>query len=526
MTTASRLTNSKETTMRSMSLRLLGVMIPAFIAAPAAAQKDVFRDLDTYIDKARQDWGIAGLAVAIVRHDSVVYARGFGVRDVTKPDKVDGRTLFAIGSNSKSFTALAMGMLQDEGKLTLDDHAMQYLPEFAVSDPYITRELTLRDLMTHRSGFFRGDAVWMGSGFSRDDILRRTLQQPRSTSFRSMFGYNNIMFLAAGQIVGNVSGLGWDAFVKQRLFAPLGMTASNTSTRDLAEGGNVATPHAMVDGRAVAIKYRNIDNVGPAGSINSNVMDMAQYIRFHLRDGSYQGTRLVSRKYHDEMITPQMIASGGRDSMLPMVHFDTYGLGLWLRDYYGKKLVSHGGGIDGMLSQMAWVPEADVGVVVLTNTDGQTLQNALTYRIIDQLIGAPPRDWSGLYLAQARQNRQRGDSVRAALTAARLSGTRPSVPLDRYVGTYDHPFYGSLRIETDGAGLVLRRSAEQWGRMEYWHLDTWRVEWNTTRTPGVATFAIFRVDPNAMVPVLEMRGPPFATPYAATVEFVRKSSAP
>ena len=173
MTTASRLTNSKETTMRSMSLRLLGVMIPAFIAAPAAAQKDVFRDLDTYIDKARQDWGIAGLAVAIVRHDSVVYAKGFGVRDVAKPNQVDERTLFAIGSNSKSFTALAMGMLQDEGKLTLDDHAMQYLPEFAVSDPYITRELTLRDLMTHRSGFFRGDAVWMGSGFSRDDVLRR-----------------------------------------------------------------------------------------------------------------------------------------------------------------------------------------------------------------------------------------------------------------------------------------------------------------------------------------------------------------
>jgi CubicO group peptidase (beta-lactamase class C family) len=502
-------------------------LVPALIATRLVAQQsDPLRGLDAYVEKARQDWGVAGLAISIVRHDSVIYAKGFGLRDVTKPDKVDERTLFAIGSNTKSFTAVALGMLQDEGKLSLDEPSMKYLPSYTVSDPYITRELTIRDLITHRSGYFRGDAVWMGSGFSRDEILRRTLEQPRSTSFRSMFGYNNIMFLAAGEIVGKVSGLGWDGFIKQRIFVPLGMTTSTTSVTDLTSAADVATPHALVSGKPVAIKYRVIDNIAPAGSINSSVLEMAQYVRFHLRDGVYQGKRLLSKKYHDDMVTAQMVAGNGRDSLLPMVHFDTYGLGLWLRDYYGKKLVSHGGGIDGMLSQMAWIPEADVGVVVLTNTDGQNLMNALAYKVLDQLIGAPDRDWSGLFLAQSRQGQQRTDSIRAALQAARVTGTKPSVAVDKYTGTFEHPFYGALRVEQEGEGLVLKRSAEQWARLEHWHFDTWRVEWNTSRTPGVGSFAIFRIDPSAKVTALEMRGPPFATPYAEGAVFTRKAAVP
>jgi CubicO group peptidase (beta-lactamase class C family) len=363
----------------------------------------------------------------------------------------------------------------------------------------------------------------MGSGFGRDEVLHRAVQQPASTSFRSTFGYNNIMFLAAGEIVGKVSGIGWDAFVKQRIFAPLGMATSNTSTNDLKSAADVATPHALVNGQPVAIKYRNIDNVGPAGSINSNVLEMAQYVRFHLRDGTYQGKRLLSKKYHDEMLTPQMIAGNGQDSLLPMVHFDTYGLALWLRDYYGKKLVSHGGGIDGMLSQMAWIPEADVGVVVLTNTDGQTLMNALTYKILDGLLGAPDRDWSAVYLTQSRLAQKRGDSVRAALSAHRVTGTKPSLALDQYVGTYDNAFYGPLRIEQDGNALVLRRSAESWGKLEHWHFDTFRIEWNTSRTPGVGSFAMFQVDPNGRAAVLEVRGPPFASPYAEGAIFTRKA---
>lgn len=505
---------------------LLSLVSIVAVGTPAAAQRsDPLRGLDTYIEKARQDWGVAGLAVAIVRGDSVIYAKGFGVREVGKPEQVDAQTLFAIGSNTKSFTVVALGMLEDEGKLALDDKAMAYLPEFAMSDAYITRELTLRDLVTHRSGFFRGDAVWMGSGFSREEILRRTLQQPAATSFRSTFGYNNIMFLAAGEVVGKVAGTSWDAFVKERIFTPLGMTRSVTSTRDFGSAV-VASPHAFVDRKATPIAHRNLDNVAPAGSIYSNVEEMGQYLRFHLRDGRYKGRQLLSKRFQDQMEVAQMVSSAGRDSLLPMVHFDTYGLGFWLRDYYGKLLVSHGGGIDGMLSQMAWMPEADVGVVVLTNTDGQNLQNALPFSILDRFIGAPERDWSALYLTRARQQQQRVDSVRAALVAQRVEGTRPSLALDRYTGVYDNPFYGELRIVQEGGKLALKRSAEQFGTLEHWHLDTWGVTWNTSRTPGVNTFTIFRVDPDAKVASLEVRGPPFETPYAAGAIFTRKGERP
>ncbi|MBM4186600.1 MAG: serine hydrolase [Gemmatimonadetes bacterium] len=506
-----------------MIARLLGALACSTVVASLAAAQPAnpLRNLDGYIEKARADWGVAGLAVSIVRNDSVIYAKGFGLKEAGKPDKVDERTLFAIGSNSKSFTAVALGMLQDEGKLHLDDKATKHLPAFNASDAYITRELTVRDLITHRSGYFRGDAVWMGSGFGRDEILRRTVNQPRSTSFRSTFGYNNIMFLAAGEIVGKVAGSSWDAFVRQRIFAPLGMNTSGTSVTELASQPNVATPHARVSGQPVAIKYRNIDNVGPAGSINSSVQEMAQYVRFHLGRGVYQGRELLSRRYHDDMVTPQTIAGTGRDTLLPMVHFDTYGLALWLRDYYGKKLVSHGGGIDGMLSQMAWIPEANVGVVVLTNTDGQNLQNALTFKVLDLLIGAPERDWSAIYLAQDRRNQRRADSARTAMVAERVAGSKASLALEKYLGRYEHAFYGELRVERDGDGLVLRRSAEQWATLEHWHFDTWRVEWNTSRTPGAMTFAMFKVEPNATVSTLEMRGAPFATPYEPGAVFRR-----
>ncbi|MFN0179088.1 MAG: serine hydrolase [Gemmatimonadales bacterium] len=512
--------------MTTFSRFSLGAALTLFaLATPAAAQQsDPLRGIDAYIEKARQDWGVAGLAVAIVKNDSVIYAKGFGLKEVGKPEPVDARTRFAIGSNSKSFTVVALGMLQDEGKLNLDDKMMKYLPDFAVSDPYITRELTVRDLVTHRSGYFRGDAVWMGSGFGRDEILRRTLQQPTSTSFRSTFGYNNIMYLAAGQIAGKVAGTGWDAFVKQRIFAPLGMASSVTSTKELS-GPDVARPHALVEGKAVPINHRNLDNVAPAGSIYSTVADMGQYLRFHLRDGRYRGTQVLSKRFQDQMETAQVVAGSGRDTLLPMVHFDTYGLGLWLRDYYGKLLVSHGGGIDGMLSQMAWLPEADVGVVVLTNTDGQNLQNALPFKILDRLIGAPERDWSALYLAQAKQQRHRADSVRATLVAQRVTATRPSLGLDRYTGVYDNAFYGELRVEQEGDGLVLRRSVEQSAKLGHWHFDAFGVTWNSSRTPEVNTFALFRIDPNATVTALEMRGPPFATPYAAGIVFTRKGDA-
>jgi CubicO group peptidase (beta-lactamase class C family) len=295
--------------------------------------------------------------------------------------------------------------------------------------------------------------------------------------------------------------------MKNRILIPLGMTASNTSVRELT-GPDVATPHKLVNGQPVAIKYRNVDNIAGAGAINSNVLEMAEYLRFHLRDGRYRGRQLLSKRSHDEMVSPQMITGRGLDPFLPMTHFYTYGLGLIIRDYYGKTLVSHSGGIDGMLSSMAWIPEIGAGVIVLTNTDNQELRTALTYRIVDQLLGAPPRDWSTDYLNRTRAGQRSQDSIQAAVLAQRVIGTRPSLGLDRYVGSYEHPLFGSLQIELEDNALVIRRSAEFSGAMEHWHNDMFAVKWTTSRAPGY-TFALFKLDERARVVSLDVRGPPF-----------------
>jgi len=353
-----------------------------------------------------------------------------------------------------------------------------------------------------------GGALWFGSGFSSAEILRRLAHLPVSTSFRSVFGYHNLMFMVASEVVGKVSGSSWQDFIKTRILAPLGMITSNTSVRELT-GPNVATPHALVKGHPVAIRYRNVDNIAGAGSINSSAIEMAQYIRFHLRDGRYRGSQLVSKTYHDEMQTPQMITGPGRNPLYPMIHFDTEGLGLRVRDYYGRKFISHSGGIDGMLSAMAWIPEADVGVVVLTNTDAQEFRTALVHRILDLLIGAPPQDWNALYLAQSRLVARRADSARAARAAERFPGTRPSLPLVRYIGSYENALFGEIRLEQDATGLVLRRSAESTGRLEHWQYDTWAITWSSAQRPDDASFATFRLDSAARVASIELQGPPF-----------------
>lgn len=496
---------------------------PRGAAAPQEARQ--LRGLDEYVRTALRDWGGAGLAIAVVKGDSIVYARGFGVREVGKPDPVDERTLFAIGSITKSFTAGAVGILEDEGRLRLDDPATRYLPGLQLSDPYVTRELTVRDLLTHRSGLTQADQAWYGLPVDRAEVLRRVRHQPPTTSFRSRFGYNNIMFLAAGEIVATVSGKSWDDFVTERILRPLGMTSSNTSVRTLARAANVATPHAVVDGRAVPVAWRNLDNVGPAGAINSNVVELAQWARLLLGSGSLRGKRILSARFVTDMMTPQTIAGPARDTLFPTTHFETYGLGLFLQDYRGRQLVHHPGGIDGMISQLVLVPEEGLGVVVLTNTDAQELAAALPYRVIDEFLGVRPRDWSALFLARHRVEQQRADSARRALEAQRARNTRPSLPLEQYAGTYEHAMYGDVGFTLENGALVLHRGAEFTGRLEHWHHDVFRVDWAAPQIGQAVTFATFVSDGAGRLAHVELRGLPPAVNEEVMV-FRRKLEAP
>ena len=456
---------------------LLAIMVCA--AQFGLAQEAPGKEFDDYVNKALKQWDVPGVSIAIVKNDQIVFAKGYGVRKLGDPTPVDEKTLFAIGSASKAFTAASIGMLMDEGKLKWDDPAAKYLPGFQLFDPYATREITVRDLLCHRSGLERGDLLWYGSDLSRDEIVRRVRYLKPSWSFRGMFGYQNIMFLAAGQIVPSVTGKSWDDFVRERIFIPLGMTSSNTSIKDLAKSTNVATPHTKIDEKVETIPWRNIDNIAPAGSINSNVVDMAQWTRLHLGEGKYQGKQLVSSGTVKEMHTPQTIirTEGIWEKLFPEAHFLTYGLGWFLQDYHGRKVVQHGGNIDGMSALVAMMPEEKLGVVVLTNLNGTTLPTVLANTIFDWYTKSPQKDWSTELYKSIKGLEDVQKAAEKKKEEARVAGTSPSLPLEKYAGTYKDEMYGEAKVTVKDGKLVATYGAAFAGELEHWHYNTFRVRW-------------------------------------------------
>ena len=493
---------------------LLGTLVAlALRAAPLAAQQPAAQQaqhpaqhpaqhrarppaptagLDPYIEHAMHDWHVPGLAIAIVHNDSVVLARGYGVRHIGTPDRVDPHTIFAIGSNTKAFTATAIAMMVDSGRMHWDDRATQYLPGFQLYDPWVTREITVRDLLSHRSGLGRrGDLLWYGSPYSRAEILRRIRYLPPNSSFRSQFGYSNIMVLAAGQALAAAAGTSWDDVIAQRIFTPLGMTSSSTSIAAFSRETDVATPHSIDKGIARAIPWRNVDNIGPAGSINSTVTDMAQWIRLQLGNGTYAGRQLVSARSLRETHSPQTIISSPHDSLTPSTHFALYGMGWVLEDYRGREIIWHNGGIDGMLSEVRLVPEAHLGIVILSNAEGHNLNPALMYRIIDAYLGAPARDWSALYLARFKRAQAAQEAAEQKMLAARVTGTKPSLPLADYVGTYADTMYGKATVALEHNALILRYGPAFTGDLAHWNFDTFRVTWRDPRLgAGFVTFGL------------------------------------
>lgn len=474
---------------------------------PAHAQRDPLRGLDAYIEGARADWRVPALAVAIVKDDSIVYLEGFGTLEAGSARPVDGNTIFAIGSSSKAFTAAALGMLVDDGLLEWDDPATKHLPDLQLWDPHVTREITVRDLLTHRAGIARGEFIWYATDHDRDEILRRVRYLEPEWGFRSRFGYQNIMYLAAGQVVPTIAGGSWDDFVRARILAPLGMTRSSTTVRALDGVPNVASPHVLVDGEAVPVPYRRIDNIAPAGSINASARDVAQWVRLHLGEGSYEGRRLLEEETLAELHTPQTIIREGQRPLPGLeANFQAYGLGWFLRDYRGRKIIHHGGNIDGMTALVAMLPEEELGLVVLTAMNGSPLPQALMYHVFDAYLGAPHRDWSGLIKARrdslAAARADRGDD------AERVPGTTPALELARYAGTYDSPMNGEAVVSLEDGALVLRRSGAWTADLEHWHYDTFRAHW---RSPGIAAVAgrmpvSFRLDATGEVVEMEVQG--------------------
>ena len=477
--------------------------LPQAATATAARTVDVAA-LDAYFAEALEAWPIPGFSVAIVEDGEVVLEKGYGVRDARGDIPVDEHTLYAIASNSKAFTAAALARLVDAGELSWDDRVLDHLPWFRLYDDYVTQEIRIRDLLSHRSGLgtYSGDLLWYGTPYSAEEVVRRAAHLEPAFSFRDGYGYTNLMFIAAGEVLRAVDGRGWHEVMEADFFTPLGMDRSVTSTRALPALDNVATPHKYVAGETIPIEWYNWDAMGAAGGIISSVHDMSRWIRTQLAGGEWQGTPLFSEARQREMwtvVNPRAV-SPGYQATYPSTRFRGYGLGWSLQDYLGHKVVSHGGGYDGMYSQVALVPDAGLGIVVLTN--GMTgLAPTLVYRTLDAYLGGEERDWSAEGLPGWRASRERFEARQRAAEEERVEGTSPSLDLADYVGTYGGPMYGDAEVALENGGLVLRLlpNPDLVADLEHLHYDTWVIRWRTTLAWFGQGTASFLLDPSGAV---------------------------
>jgi len=367
----------------------------------------------------------------------------------------------------------------DEDKLAWDDPVTKHLPEFELSDPYLTKHVTVRDLVTHRVGVLRGDGAWYASPFDRKEVVRRARYLPAVRSFRSGYGYHNIMYITAGEVVEAVSGMTWDAFLAARIFEPLGMSETTTSILDFDEETTAATPHGRIDDQVRPVPWYNYDNVGPAGSLNSTVADMAHWLRFLLDDGSLNGERLISRDAFAELFRAQTVipVSESYRKSYPTTQFRAYGLGWFMQDYRGRKVVQHSGSLDGMRARVGLIPELEVGVVLFTNVNESNLLAALLFDVFDRYLEAPERDWS-LEFLRDRLEARRDAQVRAdSVDAARVLNTIPSLRIGRYTGAYNHRLFGEAKVVLENDGLVLSLGPDKVGELTHWHHDTFRLAW-------------------------------------------------
>ncbi len=479
------------------------------LVQPVLAQRlrDPLAGIDRYVQKALIDWGVPGLSIAVVKGDSTILARGYGVRRAGDPTPVDAETIFAIGSNSKAFTTAAMAMLADEQKLGWDDPVVRHLPWFQLRDPWITRALDLRDLVSHRSGVARHDALWYATGRSTAEVVRQLRFVDTELPFRTGWLYNNNLFLTAGLVVEAVSGQSWDEFMQRRLFAPLGMTRSSTTIRGLEGQTNVAAPHMLLAGTLTAVPYRNIDNAGPAGSINGSALDMARWIRFQIDSGRVGTRRLVSAAQLAETWRGRAII---HDPLFRTLfgpgELVEYGLGWFVWSHRQHKVLLHGGNIDGMSGLISFIPDQRIGIVVLTNMNQSFVHAGITRWVYDRLLGGPDEDWNARTLALFKDSEAATAGRGERWKAERVTGTSPSLALEKYAGRFVDSLYGTIEIRANGGALTLDMDPGHQAELVHWHYDTFRAVFRDPTMNEGSNFVTFSLDARGEVQAVRVAG--------------------
>lgn len=460
--------------------------------------QDISQKIDSYISSTYEDWNIPGVAIAIVKDGEQILAEGYGLKDASTKEKVDANTLFAIASNTKAFVSAGIASLVEEGKLDWDDKVVDHLPYFKLYDSYVTAEFTVADLLCHRSGLgtFSGDLLWYGTTLSREEVIRNASMLEPVTGFRAGYGYQNIMFMAAGEVIEAVTDMPWHSYIEKEFLAPLNMKRTLHSTNQLDKYPNHAEPHNYVDGKNIAIDWVNWDNMGPAGSFISNVNDLSNWLNLQLAQGSLDDKEYWSEEHSDLMWTvhsPKKLSNWHRTNF-PSKHFSGYGLGWDLFDYHGRLIVNHGGGYDGFISQTILVPEENLGFVILTNSNS-FYPYAMMYHILDMYLAPDEaKDWGAYMLDLKEQGDARKINDIKAMEDSRIKGTEPSLSLSDYAGIYEDPKYGAVVISIANDRLVFdfEPTPLYHGSLSHWHYDSFRMTWGEQHflPKGMASFIL------------------------------------
>lgn len=481
------------------------------VAAPAAASIPAF-NLDADVNRALTTFDVPGMAIAIVKDGKVVAAKGYGVRKLGEPAPVDGKTLFEIASNSKAFTAAGLAMLVDEGKIAWDDPVTKHLPGFQMYDSYVTGEMTIRDLLVHRSGLGlgAGDLLWWPStGFSTDEIIARLRYIKPATSFRSSYAYDNLLYIVAGKIIADKAGKPWGEAIRERILAPLGMSGTKTSVAEMLATSNHSAPHSRINDRIAVVKPMPVPNAVGAVGINTNAEDIARWMTVLLNSGKMEnGQQLFSARQAAEMWseqTPMRIREPKPALAATKPNFYAYGLGFQLRDYKGRKIAMHGGALQGFYSTVLMVPEEKLGIAILTNAENSPAMASLYYRILDQYLKVPPSDWIKLYADQQAASQREEQERLGKEHTARAAESKPSLPLASYDGEYEDAWYGKASIREEGGKRIMRfeRTPDLTGELEHFQHDTFIVRWKE-RNFNADAYVTFALNPDGSIERMKM----------------------
>ncbi len=438
--------------------------------------------LDSYFRKMVSDWDIPSASIGIVKDGKLVFTGNYGVKEVGKEGAPDANTLYAIASNSKAFTSAMIGMLVQEGKLDWDDPVRKYLPYFELYDSWVSEHTTIRDLLSHRVGLgtFSGDNIWYKSELPAREFIKRYEHVPQAFPFRAGYGYSNLMFIAAGEVIETVTGKSWAENVRERILKPLGMDRTIASVKKLEAIGNYATPHARNESGNYPIPWTSWDNVAATGGLISSVSDLAKWMVFNLNHGIHNGDTLLSKRTRNTVWTPHN--NFPVDHTAPNDfgrHFNGYGLGWGLSDYHGRLRVGHTGGYDGMITAVTLIPDENLGVVVLTNGVKSPIM-AATYYALDRFLGVEPeKDWSAEMLEMTNK-RMASDTRIADRKAKRVPDTEPTIAREKLPGTYRSDLYGDLYVKEADGNLKLEFSHSPLlsATLTHWHYDVWQLHWD------------------------------------------------